>query len=315
MSQYHEQGSLGLAICVGFGCLILFNILLGWIPILGWIIAGLAAGFFAGLIAKGGAKYGAKAGFGSGMIGALILFVLVLILGSMIPVGGVLFAGTGGALIIALGLINSIFPTIGGAIGGHIRRGKSQKSENNNQFQQPNTQQSKKPILNDIKKVKYSNKPTVGSSYESKDDNQIPCPECDQMSDASNHECSNCGNPIEGTCDGCGAKYRNGSEYCHNCGDELVKEGKEEDVSGKIGELKSEKESLEEELQNQQKVLEKAEERLANGEIDQESFKYIRDNREKKIDEVEKEIKELKMELEDLTTEQLIYENEEEDID
>lgn len=332
MSAEYKKGNLGLAICIGFGLLIVFNILLGWIPFVGWIIAGLAAGFFAGLIARGGAKHGAKAGFGSGIIGAVILLILVLFLsgliGSIVPIGGAMVAGTGGFIVMIVGLINSIFPTIGGALGGYLRRGEPiRKDTYGKQYPQaPPQPQQQNYQIEDSEKKDYTSSQEYreqssttfqdGSddfSQPSTSDNEemIPCPNCGNEDLASHYSCKHCGNPIAGTCDECGAKYRKGTVYCHNCGNKVSEGDELQEINDKIEELKSKKEPLEKDLGKHESVLDKAEERLAEGEIDQETFNYIKEKREKKIDDIKDEVSEYRMEIEELTIEKSMMEEEE----
>jgi len=97
-------------------------IVIGWIPIIGALIAG----FVAGVIARGAGR-GATAGFIGGIAGGIIA-VLVLgavgtLLGGVIGLGflgGIIGAGVGGALLL-LGIGNTVVCIIGGAIGGAIR--------------------------------------------------------------------------------------------------------------------------------------------------------------------------------------------------
>src|SRR4030066_2513532 len=85
--KFLGQGSLGLAVFLGF----ITMIVLGWIPIIGPFIAGLVAG----LIARGGAGRGATAGFITGILGALIIAVVITFLGTAFLGGFGFFVGLG----------------------------------------------------------------------------------------------------------------------------------------------------------------------------------------------------------------------------
>lgn len=107
------KGSIGVGSVVGF----LLLIILGWIPILGAIIAGLVAG----LIARGALR-GLAAGFISGIIGAVIIAILFSFIGGLIAgaIGSAIGFGVGGLLIL-LSVGGAILSGIGGLIGGLLR--------------------------------------------------------------------------------------------------------------------------------------------------------------------------------------------------
>ncbi|MDE1824844.1 MAG: hypothetical protein KGH61_04150 [Candidatus Micrarchaeota archaeon] len=111
-----KQGSIGLAIVIGF----ILMTLIGWIPIIGALIAGIITG----VIARGAGR-GLAAGLLSGVIGLILLAILISILGAALGgstgalIGGALGVGLGGILgLIYIGGI--ILVTIGGLIGGAI---------------------------------------------------------------------------------------------------------------------------------------------------------------------------------------------------
>jgi hypothetical protein len=109
-----RQGSLGLAVFLGFVTMIV----LGWIPVIGSFIAGLVAG----LIARGGAGRGATAGFLSGIMGALIIAAVLMVLGTTFLGALGFLVGFGFSIVvILLSLGGAIIALIGGAIGGAIR--------------------------------------------------------------------------------------------------------------------------------------------------------------------------------------------------
>jgi hypothetical protein len=109
-----KQGSLGLAVFLGF----ITMIVLGWIPVIGSFIAGLVAG----LIARGGAGRGATAGFLTGILGALIIGAVLMFLGTAFLGGLGFLVGFGlNILVILLSLVGAIIALIGGAIGGALR--------------------------------------------------------------------------------------------------------------------------------------------------------------------------------------------------
>jgi hypothetical protein len=119
-TQARPRGSIGLGAFVGF----LLLIFLGFIPILGALIAGLVAG----LIARGAGR-GAAAGFVAGIVGAVVVALLLTVGGAAIGglfglagLGGLLGGLVGGAGVL-LSLGNAIVCLIGGLIGGALRRG------------------------------------------------------------------------------------------------------------------------------------------------------------------------------------------------
>ena len=114
MNFLGTQGSLGLAVLLGF----LTMIVLGWIPVIGSFIAGLVAG----LIVRGGAGRGATAGFLTGILGALIIAAVLMVLGTA-SLGGLGFlVGFGlSVVVVLLSLVGAIIALIGGAIGGALR--------------------------------------------------------------------------------------------------------------------------------------------------------------------------------------------------
>jgi hypothetical protein len=118
--QAGPRGSIGLGAFVGF----LLLVFLGFIPILGALIAGLVAG----LIARGAGR-GAAAGFVAGILGAVVIALLLTVGGATIGglfglagLGGLLGGLVGGAGVL-LSLGNAIVCLIGGLIGGALRRG------------------------------------------------------------------------------------------------------------------------------------------------------------------------------------------------
>jgi len=120
--QRRETGSIGLGIIAGF----LLLTLLGFIPIVGALIAGLVAG----LIARGAGR-GAFAGFIAGILGSVVLTFLLTTFGGALGgilgglfgglVGGI-FGGLIGSIFILLTLASAIICLIGGLIGGALRR-------------------------------------------------------------------------------------------------------------------------------------------------------------------------------------------------
>jgi len=119
-TQARPSGSIGLGAFVGF----LLLIFLGFIPILGALIAGVVAG----LIARGAGR-GAAAGFVAGILGAVVVALLLTVGGAAIGgifglagLGGLLGGLVGGAGVL-LSLGNAIVCLIGGLIGGALRRG------------------------------------------------------------------------------------------------------------------------------------------------------------------------------------------------
>ena len=108
-------GSIGLGVLAGF----LLLTLLGFIPIIGALVAGLVAG----LIARGAGR-GALAGFIAGILGSVVLtFLLTAFGGALGGILGGLFGGLVGSIFILLTLGSAILCLIGGLIGGALRRG------------------------------------------------------------------------------------------------------------------------------------------------------------------------------------------------
>ncbi len=112
-----KRGSLGLGVVAGF----LLMAIIGWIPIIGALIAGIIAG----AIARGAGR-GLIAGFLSGVIGLIILALVFSLFG--VAIGGVLGAIISGAIGIGISTIllvieigGIILVTIGGLIGGALR--------------------------------------------------------------------------------------------------------------------------------------------------------------------------------------------------
>jgi hypothetical protein len=109
-----ERGGMGLGVFSGF----LLMLLIGWIPVLGPLLAGMVAG----ILANGGVGRGAFAGFLSGIMAAIILTLLVTLWGLLEL--GPLEALLGGlttfwvALILSAGA--ALFGLVGGIIGGAI---------------------------------------------------------------------------------------------------------------------------------------------------------------------------------------------------
>jgi len=118
-----RRGSIGLGVLAGF----LLLTLLGFIPIVGALIAGLVAG----LVARGAGR-GALAGFIAGILGSVVLTFLLTAFGGALGgilgglfgglVGGI-FGGLIGSIFILLTLGSAIVCLIGGLIGGALRRG------------------------------------------------------------------------------------------------------------------------------------------------------------------------------------------------
>jgi len=112
-----KTGSMGLGIIVGF---ILMGVI-GWIPIIGALIAGVIAG----AITRGAGR-GLLTGFIAGIIGILLLEALITTIGGAL--GGGLGAAIGGVIGIGVGTILGLLAigdifliTIGGLIGGALR--------------------------------------------------------------------------------------------------------------------------------------------------------------------------------------------------
>jgi uncharacterized membrane protein YeaQ/YmgE (transglycosylase-associated protein family) len=109
-----RTGSIGLGVLAGF----LLLTLLGFIPIIGALVAGLVAG----LIARGACR-GALAGFIAGILGSVVLtFLLTAFGGALGGILGGLFGGLIGSTVILLTLGSAILCLIGGLIGGALRR-------------------------------------------------------------------------------------------------------------------------------------------------------------------------------------------------
>src|ERR1700733_9921454 len=112
-----SQGNMGLGVVVGF----ILMIFLGWIPVIGALIAGFAAGG----IAKGGAKRGLIAGFLSGIVGLILLTIIFTVLGGAthVPFGELLggIIGTGvSAFLLVIDFGGIILVSIGGLMGGAL---------------------------------------------------------------------------------------------------------------------------------------------------------------------------------------------------
>ncbi len=123
-----ETGNLGLGVVAGF----LLMAVIGWIPIIGALIAGIVAG----AIARGAGR-GLLAGFLSGVIGLIILAVFFSILGAAAGGAfGTMIAAIGIGASVFLGIIEIggiILVTIGGLIGGALRsRETTQKESKDN---------------------------------------------------------------------------------------------------------------------------------------------------------------------------------------
>lgn len=120
-----ESSSLGRTILTGFAWLLL----LGWIPVIGPLIAGYKTGSLAGKATRG-----LLAGFAVGVLSTLIVVSLVAVLGGIL--GDLLFgikgAGIGallsgtivGALLLIYGTGDILACALGGLIGGTIKEGR-----------------------------------------------------------------------------------------------------------------------------------------------------------------------------------------------
>lgn len=118
-STTRSRGGIGLGVLAGF----LLLIFLGFIPILGALIAGIVAG----LIARGAGR-GAVAGFVAGIFGSVVLAIFLSFLGAAVGgifgltgLGGLLGGLVGGSYVV-LSLGSAIVCLIGGLIGGALRR-------------------------------------------------------------------------------------------------------------------------------------------------------------------------------------------------
>jgi hypothetical protein len=108
------NGSIGAGVMIGFFLLLI----LGWIPIIGALIAGIVAG----AVARGAGR-GLVAGFISGIIGVGI--IVILLTGVLSFLGGVIGGLIGisvGTVLILLSIGGAVVAMIGGLIGGALRR-------------------------------------------------------------------------------------------------------------------------------------------------------------------------------------------------
>lgn len=107
------SGSIGAGVVVGFFLLLI----IGWIPIIGALISGIAAGATAR-----GALRGMATGFIAGIIGAIAIGILLTTVGTSIGgiIGGIIGMGIGTVLLL-LSIGGAILSMMGGFIGGALR--------------------------------------------------------------------------------------------------------------------------------------------------------------------------------------------------
>ena len=109
-----KEGSFWLAVIIGF----ILMVVLGFVPVIGALVAGLVAG----LIAGGGIWNGGKAGFFAGLLGAIIMSVIVILGGTFLLGIFGFISGLGISLVlIILALYHAVLGFIGGCAGGLLR--------------------------------------------------------------------------------------------------------------------------------------------------------------------------------------------------
>jgi hypothetical protein len=117
VNMAEESGNMGLGIFVGF----ILMAVIGWVPIIGALIAGIVAG----AIARGATR-GLAAGFIAGIVGLVIIAILLAVAGATIAgplgamFGSIIGLGTS-SLIAVLGFSGIVLVTIGGLVGGALR--------------------------------------------------------------------------------------------------------------------------------------------------------------------------------------------------
>ncbi len=96
----------------------LLLLVLGWVPVVGPLIAGAVGGYVAGK----GAGGGAVAGFIGGIFGGILLGVIVAVLGTAFlgPLGAFLGLLAGGVVALKL-IVPAILAAVGDLIGGALR--------------------------------------------------------------------------------------------------------------------------------------------------------------------------------------------------
>lgn len=115
MAAVPKQDRFGTGVLIAAVLLLVLGILIGWIPLVGWILAPLIAGYFGGKRVSSAGK-----GFLVGVTAAVFWIVVLLFLLA------ILFAGTGplgaifGISIAAVIFLSSIFSIIFCGIGGAI---------------------------------------------------------------------------------------------------------------------------------------------------------------------------------------------------
>ncbi len=106
-----KHGNIGLGFLVG----IFLIIVIGWIPILGAFVAGLAGGW----IARGGRR-GLAVGFVAGLVGLILITTLLAGLGAALygHIGEII----GGVVGVVLSAGSLFMASLGGLVGGLANR-------------------------------------------------------------------------------------------------------------------------------------------------------------------------------------------------
>ena len=137
-----KTGNMGLGIIIGF---ILMGII-GWIPIIGALIAGIIAG----VIARGAGR-GLLTGFIAGIIGILFLGVLITVIGGALgggigaAIGGIVGVGVGTVLGL-LAIVDIFVVTVGGLIGGALSPREKNNKNNVENEQKGDTEEIRKKL-------------------------------------------------------------------------------------------------------------------------------------------------------------------------
>ncbi len=105
-----------LAVVVGF----ILVLVLGWIPFIGPLVAGIITGYLA-TRETGGVLKGFAAGIIAGSLGAIIAAIALFFLGALVagPLGALVGGAVGAGLVVAAA-IKSVLVGVGGAIGALI---------------------------------------------------------------------------------------------------------------------------------------------------------------------------------------------------
>lgn len=117
-----QKNSFGMGVLVAFVLLCVLSILIGWIPIIGWVLAPLIAGYFGGKRVSTAGK-GFLVGFTAAILGVIISIFFIIAIFSYIAEQygmasyGVMFGVSLGAIILISSILEVIFCGLGGAIG------------------------------------------------------------------------------------------------------------------------------------------------------------------------------------------------------